>query len=88
MRESQQLFFVLRLVRRIFEETLSRKPNQNSASQEEEMILYKPCAEEAGGCRLFYILRLRTFNSSICKNQKPIAVDVLYQAYPLMPLSG
>jgi hypothetical protein len=33
MRESQQLFFGLQLVRRIFEETLtSRNPNQNSAT--------------------------------------------------------
>jgi hypothetical protein len=33
MRESQQLFFGLRLVRRILEETLtSRNPNQNSAT--------------------------------------------------------
>jgi hypothetical protein len=33
MRESQQLFFGLCLVRRIFEETLtSRNPNQNSAT--------------------------------------------------------
>jgi hypothetical protein len=33
MRESQQLFFGLRLVRRILEETqTSRNPNQNSAT--------------------------------------------------------
>jgi hypothetical protein len=64
MRESQQLFFGLRLVRRIFEETLtSRNPNQNSATlwqifssnksasanRKTGFYMYKPWSEQAGG---------------------------------------
>jgi hypothetical protein len=48
MRESQQLFFGLRLVRRIIEETLitSRNPNQNSATLWRIFSSNKKCASQ------------------------------------------
>ncbi len=80
MRESQQLFFGLRLVRKIIEETLkSRNPNQNSATlwrifssnksdpanRNKGFYMYKPWSEQAKGWIHFCMKRLRT---QICSN--------------------
>jgi hypothetical protein len=55
-------------------------------------MLYKSCAEKAGGWSHFCMKRLITlkffkkFKIKI-KKSKPIAVDVLFKAYPKVPLS-
>ncbi len=45
---------------------------------------------QAGGWILFFMKRLQTLNSYQIfkiKNQKPMTVDVLFKAYPIVPLS-
>jgi hypothetical protein len=51
---------------------------------------YKPWSEQAEGLFHFCMKRLRTlnfFSKLKFKNQKPIAVDDFFQAYPMIPLS-
>jgi hypothetical protein len=106
MRESQQLVFGLRLVRRIFEETLtSLNPKQNSAtlwrifsSKKRAPVKRKkgfytnrnPNKQEVGinfvlsGSELSCLFK---FSKVKLKNQKHVAVDVLFKAYPMVPLS-
>ncbi len=102
MRESQQLVFGLRLVRRIFEENLtSCNPYQNSATPlsnkhepaNRETGFYtnrNPNKQEVGfnfvwsGSELWSLFK---YSEVKLKNQEHIAVDVLFKAYPMVPLS-
>jgi hypothetical protein len=53
-------------------------------------VSYKPWSEQAGGWIHFCMKRLRTLKSfQIFKTEikKPIAVDVLFKAFPMVSLS-
>ncbi len=104
MRESQQLFFGLRLVRRIFEETqTSPNPNQNIATlwriffiKKSAPVIWKkgfytnrvPKKQEVGGFFVFSGSELWTLLKYSRPKSKTYSGFVLFKAYPMILLSG